>query len=179
MRTHPHFAPTADPRAAGVPTVQFEAQKIAGFTPATEQALDQAIVFLNDHFFSAGFRTQIVNASTFFRNGLTPQQVYDALMPPNDLARNRIVLRLSVYDTYAGGGEVGVTTHDDRGLYLTSTYQKYILENGAKCYAAHLAHEYCHWRGFLDLGLFARIKHRSVPYVVGDLFAEYLGADCP
>ena len=180
MRRHLFFAPSAPGEEAISMPLRFEADKVGLFPPPTAALLDEAIRLLNQNFFSDGFRTKVQTPSLCGTLGLTPKEVYDHLATPN-ASDNRIVLRLSVYPNDAGGGEVGVTSTDRNGRQLTSTYQQYIETNGAKCYAAHLAHEYCHWQGFRHpkYQVFGRHKAHSVPYMVGDLFAEYVGADCP
>ena len=179
MKNDPSFVLGASD-AAAVPVVRFEAEKVGGFPPPTDALLDEAIALLNQRFFSAEFKDILLKADMKITLGLTPEQVYERITAPNT-TDGRIVMRLAVYPDYAGGGEVGVTTTEADGQHLTSTFAGYITQNGAKCYAAQLAHEYCHWVGFTHprFRFIGNKQHLSVPYVVGDLFAEFLGADCP
>ena len=163
--------------AAAQPTPRFEAVKVGAFSPAVDSLLTQALAILNQHFFSAEFKRKLLATPMKRTQGLTPAQVYERVTRPN--LNGNVVMRLTVY-TDKAGGEVGVTTTNASGT-LTSTFEGYVTRNGAKCYAAHLAHEYCHWVGFTHpkYSLLGNTKARSVPYAVGDLLAEHLDASCP
>lgn len=165
--------------ARGQAPTQFKVVKAGGFSPVTDSLLTQALLLLNQHFFSPEFEQEIIKARMKITLGLTPAQIRARITAPD--AGNSILMRLEVYPAYAGGDEVGVTISNPDGSHLTRTYEGYILEHGAKCYAAHLAHEYCHWVGFWHprFKFLGNRKRLSVPYVIGDLLAARLGADCP
>ena len=164
-------------------TPRFTVVKVGPFPPAADTLLQQAVRILNQNYFSDAFRQRVAQAhmlgTKLDRRKLTAAQVYARVTHPNQAGT--IVMRVALAPQAEGDKEVGITVMRG-GDTLTTTHLTYIQTNGPACYAAHLAHEYCHWRGFThpfwDVPLVGRQK-QFVPYVVGDLFADYLGAKCP
>lgn len=157
--------------------VQVDYKK--GFNNETDSILKVAVRLLDSVINSDKFAEK-VHAATFKRNKDSSNDAILQLIrsgKEDDKADYIVNLKLEVYYDYAGGSEVGNTTADN----ITHTYQEYITKNGAACYAAHIAHEYCHVLGFTHpkFHFLGNVKASSVPYVIGDIVAEILGAECP
>lgn len=88
-----------------------------------------------------------------------------------------------ILETYPDqdGDNIGTTYGSKRII----SSEAYILRNGARCYAAHIIHEYCHTIGKNKIGFGhhhrvlskkqRRKKCQSVPYIIGDLARKILG----
>ena len=160
-------------------SVKVDSKK--GFDNVTDSVLKEAIRLLELTINSDEFKSQILS-SKFSRNkGYSNSQISDLFKQGDEYGNNIdyiVNLNLEIYSDYAGGGEVGVTTLKD---HVTHTYNKYIIDNGAACYAAHLAHEYCHVLGFTHpkYHFLGKEKKQSVPYVIGNIVSSILKVSCP
>lgn len=142
------------------------------FDPQTDAILNDAVRLLEQTMNSPQFASEM--AATFFREtgGLSSQQVLDKLLAGSN-KNGTIILNLDLYNNPEGGNEVGHTDANN----IIHTYRNYVLQYGAPCYAAHLAHEYCHTLGFTHNFPFGRRKHQTVPYLVGDIVGGLTGCD--
>ena len=98
-----------------------------------------------------------------------------------EVANDTINLILETYPDQ-NGDNIG-TTYNSKTI---SSSEAYILRNGARCYAAHIIHEYCHTirPGRFGFGhrhtVYTRKQRRqkcqSVPYIIGDLARKILAS---
>ncbi len=158
--------------------------KRQNFTPKTDSILQKAVFLIDSIVNTAGFRNAVLAAQFVNTKGCTNEEIRFLFLKGHEVFKpfdnDTLEFELSVYPDQ-NGDNIGTTYHSKR----IETSEKFILKNGAKCYAAHLIHEYCHTIGYDGLG-FAHIhntsngrkqeKCSSVPYVMGEIARRLLNS---
>lgn len=151
------------------------------FTPETNRILEEAIVLMDSVVNTATFRDKLLAARLEKTNGHSNAQILEMILQGREVKRPQADYVIDfTLETYSDdrGDNIGSTFNQERIV----TSDKYISSRGARCYASHLLHEYCHTLGFSHPHSFLffgrkRKKCRSVPYVVGNIVRELLGKD--
>lgn len=154
------------------------------FNAKTEKILNEAIILVDSVINSSFFKEGILNAKFLFNENLSNSDILNLILNGEEFLSRKKDYTLDLFlETYPDqkGDNIGTTY----GAKRIVTSQAYILKHGARCYAAHIIHEYCHTIGSNN----AAFKHRhrvrtkmqrrekcqSVPYVIGDLARKTLG----
>ena len=152
------------------------------FTSKTDSILQVALVLAegvinSERFEKIILQAQFVNTKDCSNNEILKliHSGYEIWKP---VANDTIELQLGIYPDQ-NGNNIGSTWSSKK----ITTSEKYLLKNGAPCYAAHLIHEYCHTIGYDNEG-FTHIhntnggrrkeKCSSVPYVIGEIARKLL-----
>jgi hypothetical protein len=142
--------------------------------------LEEALLLIEQIINSNEFKKAVSEASYRDNKNLSGKEILEMILQGTEVHSNEIDYEMDfILSTYPGqsGDNVGSTYGGTR----IETSQSYIRRNGAKYYAAHLIHEYCHTLGFTHihktLGLKSRKrrKQNSVPYKVGSIAKKILG----
>lgn len=151
-------------------TTQIIITSKSNFDPATEAILEKARTLFEEVINSDGFAEKVRKADLRHTNGYDNEAILQLLRAGTDQP-NTIRLSVSLYV-----GEKREIGHTDNNLVI-HTNRKYVLDNGAPCYAAHLAHEYCHVLGFRHSRwrFPGSRRQNTVPYAIGDIVGELLG----
>lgn len=149
-----------------------------------QQMVTDAIALLNEVLNTPEFKQKVeshtydwVDVDGAYKN-LTGKQIFDILYVQKPLATMNLYIksrgvRLGAY--FSGTlGVTSVNTNSTRTykhwLDLSDqNYQKTVVE-----YASHIAHEYCHQRGFFDKDYDQPSYREVVPYAIGDIVCELL-----
>jgi len=154
------------------------------FSPKADSILNIALPLIDS----------VINTNTFREGILTAKFINNQNQTNTDI----LTLFLSGKEVHLGSANdtmdlILETYPDQNGDNIGTTYgskrivssEAYILRNGARCYAAHIIHEYCHTIGKSTIGFGhrhrvlskkqRREKCQSVPYIIGDLARKILG----
>ncbi len=154
------------------------------FTHETDSILSVALPLIDSVVNTAAFRQGIFNARFRENKGLSNQTILNLFLGGKEvsspIANDTIDLYLETYPDQRGDN-IGSTFNS----HTIVSSQAYILRKGARCYAAHIVHEYCHTIGNGKIGFEhphntfwpgnKRKKCQSVPYIIGDLARIILG----
>ncbi|MBC7388301.1 MAG: hypothetical protein H7329_03745 [Opitutaceae bacterium] len=157
--------------------------KKENFTPKTDSILQKSIFFIDSIVNTENFRKAIISANFVNVKGCSNQEILRLFLGGGEISKpilnDTMEFELAIYPNQ-NGDNIG-STYNSRKIVSS---EKYIFKNGARCYAAHLIHEYCHTIGYDGFG-FAHIhntsngrkreKCLSVPYVIGEIARKQLG----
>lgn len=153
------------------------------FSPKADSILRVALPLIDSVLNAPAFKEGILIARFVNTQGLTNEEIWNLIATGrevyNGTANGAVDLILETYPDQ-NGNNIG-TTYGSKRIVSSEAY---ILRNGAKCYAAHLIHEYCHTIGKGTIGFGhrhkvlnkkqRREKCQSVPYIIGDLARKIL-----
>ncbi len=154
------------------------------FSPKADSILMIALPLIDSVINTVTFSEGILNAKFINNQNLSQKDILKLFLSGKEVhfnsANDTMDLVLETYPDQ-NGDNIGTTY----GSYRIVSSEAYILRNGARCYAAHIIHEYCHTIGASNDGFSHRHrvfskKHRrekcqSVPYIIGDLARRILG----
>ena len=150
-----------------------------------QEMVEDAIVLINDTFNSEEFKNKVLNKNFDWKNlngghtQMTNEMLLKTLVGWTDKAEISLYikprgLRITAY-MY---GTIGVTSLNSSS---TKTYRHWIdlspenYKETVLTYASHIAHEFCHQRGFTDKNDKPQCQFRDVvPYAIGDIVCEIL-----
>jgi hypothetical protein len=154
------------------------------FTPEMDSILSIALPLIDSVINTQAFRDGILKARFVNARGVSNTEIYEMYVSGKEVKSNAANDTMDLYlETYPdqNGDNIG-TTYGSRRIVSS---QAYIRRNGARCYAAHLIHEYTHTIGIGTTGFGhrhrvlsrrqRREKCQSVPYIIGDLARKILG----
>ncbi|MGB8192788.1 MAG: hypothetical protein WCF67_12750 [Chitinophagaceae bacterium] len=153
------------------------------FNQKIDSILNAALPLIDSVINTQAFKDGILNAKFLYSQNLSNQEILDLFLSGKEVhtsqANDTIDLILETYPDQ-NGDNIG-TTHGSERIVSSEAY---ILRNGARCYAAHIIHEYCHTIGKGSAGFEhrhrvlskkqRRQKCQSVPYIIGDLARKIL-----
>ena len=157
--------------------------KRENFTFKTDSILKKSVFLIDSIVNTENFRKAIISANFVNVKGCTNHEILLLFLGGCEISKpilnDTMEFELVIYPDQQGDN-IG-TTYSSRRI---ASSEKYILKNGARCYAAHLIHEYCHTIGYDGFG-FAHIhntingrkreKCLSVPYIIGEIARKQLG----
>ena len=157
--------------------------KRENFTFKTDSILKKSVFLIDSIVNTENFRKAITSANFVNIKGCTNHEILLLFLGGCEISKpilnDTIEFELAIYPDQQGDN-IG-TTYSSRRIVSS---EKYIFKNGARCYAAHLIHEYCHTIGYDGFG-FAHIhntsngrkreKCLSVPYIIGEIARKQLG----
>jgi hypothetical protein len=159
------------------------------FTPSADSILQKALPLIDSVVNTPAFQQAVLTAIFTDNQGLSNEEILEMFLSGTESHRPRPNDTIDlVLETYL----------DQRGDNIGSTFnaktiissRAYMQQRGARCYAAHLIHEYCHTlgritgQGFTHLHRIRgskkrkRLKCQSVPYIIGDIARRLLGVTC-
>lgn len=154
------------------------------FSAKADSILNVAIPLLDSVINSKAFQEGILIAKFIGNQRLSNDDILTLFKTGKEVhgngANDTMDLILETYPDQ-NGDNIG-TTYGSRRIVSSEAY---IIRNGARCYAAHIIHEYCHTIGRDSIGfshrhnVFSKKQRRekcqSVPYIIGDLARKILG----
>lgn len=154
------------------------------FSQQADSVLNIALQLVDSVINTQEFKEGILKAKFARNNNLSNTEILSLFLSGQEVyqkkANDTMDLILETYPDQKGDN-IGTTYSSTR---IVSS-EAYILRNGARCYAAHIIHEYCHTIGVEKTGFQHRHKVlskkqrkekcQSVPYVIGDLSRKILG----
>jgi hypothetical protein len=154
------------------------------FSQKADSILSIAIPLVDSVINSIEFREGILNAKFINNQNLSNTEILALFLSGKEVHFNvpndTMDLVLETYPDQ-NGDNIG-TTYGSKRIVSSEAY---ILRNGARCYASHIIHEYCHTigKGTIGFGHRHRVlskrqrreKCQSVPYIIGDLARKILG----
>ncbi|WP_109301761.1 hypothetical protein [Aquimarina sp. AU474] len=158
---------------------------IEGFNQQHLVKANQAIQLVQDLVNSNAFKEAVLSVRRFKnprvrrrtgRRRYSNQEILDLILGGRDLnnpADQIMNFRLRLYDSQVN--EIGNT---NMTTLIISTFKGYLEDNAVGCYAAHLLHEYMHTIGFTHSRFDIFGRDRTVPYKIGKIARDLLGADC-
>jgi len=154
------------------------------FSQKADSILNIALPLIDSIINTLVFRDGILNAKFINNQNQSNTDILTLFLSGKEVhfndANDTIDLVLETYPDQ-NGDNIG-TTYGSKHIVSSEAY---IIRNGARCYAAHIIHEYCHTIGFGTIGFGhrhkvwskkqRREKCQSVPYVIGELARKILG----
>lgn len=153
------------------------------FSPKADSILKVALPLIDSVINTNTFREGILNGKFLNNQNLSNSEILTLFLSGKEIFTNNANDTLDlILETYPDqkGDNIGTTYNSKR---IVSS-EAYILRNGARCYAAHIIHEYCHTIGRANIGFShrhtvmtkkqRREKCQSVPYIIGDLARKIL-----
>ena len=154
------------------------------FSQKADSILNLALPLIDSVINTLTFKAGILNSKFLNNKNLSNTEILDLFLSGKEVhstgANGTMDLILETYPDQKGDN-IG-TTYGSRRIVSSEAY---ILRNGARCYAAHIIHEYCHTIGYDTTGFGhhhstwtkkrKREKCQSVPYIIGDLARKILG----
>ena len=153
------------------------------FSVKTDSVLKRALFLVDSIINTRKFKDSILSSVFVNSKDCSNDQILSLFLKGheawNALDNDTMDLNLAIYPDQ-NGDNIG-TTYNSRKIVSS---EKYILKNGAGCYAAHIIHEYCHTIGYNGSGFShihntsggrKREKCLSIPYVIGEIARKQLG----
>lgn len=170
--------------AVGQPHTYVHLVSKKNFSPKADSILNIALPLIDSVINTLAFGEGILNAKFINTQNQLNTDILTLFLSGKEIhfnhANDTIDLVLETYPDQ-NGDNIG-TTYGSKRIVSSEAY---ILRNGARCYAAHIIHEYCHTIGNGSIGFGhrhrvlskkqRREKCQSVPYIIGDLARKILG----